>query len=215
MTGLIWKDFLILRKVLRAYALFLLFYLLLSVLGAFDLSFVLSFIQVVILVLPLSTFSYDEYARWDRYATTLPLSRQKLVSARYGFTLLLLLCAAAFGGAACVFSSLLDQTPGDILATTLVCLGTGIFIVDVMLPLCYKLGPERARPFLFAIVLLPLIVLFAADKLDLLSGLDLSWLDHMPTTSLVGMLALVPLAGLAGMAVSYLISCRIVEKKEF
>lgn len=39
MCGLIWKDFLVLRKTLRLYVLFLLGYLGMALLGIFDLTF--------------------------------------------------------------------------------------------------------------------------------------------------------------------------------
>ena len=75
MYGLIWKDFLVLRKTLRLYVLFLLGYLGMALLGIFDLTFVTTFCVVILMILPISAFSYDEFARWDRYARTLPLSR--------------------------------------------------------------------------------------------------------------------------------------------
>ena len=97
MYGLIWKDFLVLRKTLRLYVLFLLGYLGMALLGIFDLTFVTTFCVVILMILPISAFSYDEFARWDRYARTLPLSSRQIVGGRYLFVLLLLLVVAAIG----------------------------------------------------------------------------------------------------------------------
>ena len=94
MYGLIWKDFLVLRKTLRLYVLFLLGYLGMALLGIFDLTFVTTFCVVILMILPISAFSYDEFARWDRYARTLPLSSRQIVGGRYLFVLLLLLVVA-------------------------------------------------------------------------------------------------------------------------
>ena len=80
MYGLIWKDFLVLRKTLRLYVLFLLGYLGMALLGIFDLTFVTTFCVVILMILPISAFSYDEFARWDRYARTLPLSSRQILS---------------------------------------------------------------------------------------------------------------------------------------
>ena len=170
MYGLIWKDFLVLRKTLRLYVLFLLGYLGMALLGIFDLTFVTTFCVVILMILPISAFSYDEFARWDRYARTLPLSSRQIVGGRYLFVLLLLLVVAAIG--ALTGSADLWESLGAQLAS----LGAALFIVDVMLPLNYRLGPEKARPFLFAVTFLPFILLFLLAKADIL---DLSFLDRL------------------------------------
>ena len=95
MTGLILKDFLVMRKTLKTYTLFLAFYAALAALGVFPLSVVTAMVQIILIMLPISAFSYDEFAKWDRYAMTLPLGRRTVVKARYLFTLLMSLGAAA------------------------------------------------------------------------------------------------------------------------
>ena len=93
MTGLMMKDALVMRKTLRLYALFLLFYSGLAVLGVFPMSMALAMVEVIVMVLPISSFSYDEAAKWDRYAAVLPVGRTAVVKARYLFLLLVLLAA--------------------------------------------------------------------------------------------------------------------------
>ena len=46
-------------------------------------------------------------------------------------------------------------------------------------------------------------------------ALDLSFLNRMPETMLVGAFSLTALMPLLGLGLSYLISCRIIEGKEF
>mgnify|MGYP000093628253 CR=1 FL=1 len=204
MYGLIWKDFLVLRKTLRLYVLFLLGYLGMALLGIFDLTFVTTFCVVILMILPISAFSYDEFARWDRYARTLPLSSRQIVGGRYLFVLLLLLVVAAIGAV----SAVLWESLGAQLAS----LGAALFIVDVMLPLNYRLGPEKARPFLFAVTFLPFILLFLLAKANIL---DLSFLDRLRPGQVIAGFILVLLTALAGLAVSFLISCRVTERKEY
>lgn len=205
MRGLIWKDFLVLRKTLRLYVLFLL--------GIFDLTFVTTFCVVILMILPISAFSYDEFARWDRYAHTLPLSPRQIVGGRYLFVLLLLLVVAAIGAVSAVLLSFTGSADlWESLSAQLASLGVALFIVDVMLPLNYRLGPERARPFLFAVTFLPFILLFLLAKVNIL---DLSFLNRLqPSQAAVGFI-LFPLIALAGLALSFLISCRVTERKEY
>lgn len=216
MTGLVLKDILVMRKTLKTYVLFLIFYALLAVMGIFDVSIITSMIQVIIMLLPISAFSYDEQAEWDRYAMALPSGRHCVVSARYLFALLMVLGAAVFGLVVCVFLAILNSgSLAESLATVLVSLGVGLLITDIILPLNYKLGPERARPYLYAVVFLPIIILFGSAKLGLFEGMDLSFLNRMSQASVLAVFALVPLAALLAMGVSFLISCRILDGKEF
>ena len=209
MYGLIWKDFLVLRKTLRLYVLFLLGYLGMALLGIFDLTFVTTFCVVILMILPISAFSYDEFARWDRYARTLPLSSRQIVGGRYLFVLLLLLVVAAIGAVSAVLLSLTGSADlWESLGAQLASLGAALFIVDVMLPL----GPEKARPFRFAVTFLPFILLFLLAKADIL---DLSFLDRLRPGQVIAGFILVLLTALAGLAVSFLISCRVTERKEY
>ena len=68
MTGLVLKDFLMMRKTLKTYVLFFVLYFGMSIAGIFPISVVTSMVTVIIAVLPISTFSFDETAKWDRYA---------------------------------------------------------------------------------------------------------------------------------------------------
>ena len=130
MTGLMMKDALVMRKTLRLYALFLLFYSGLAVLGVFPMSMALAMVEVIVMVLPISSFSYDEAAKWDRYAAVLPVGRTAVVKARYLFLLLVLLAAAAIGLVGSILASLLAREDlGELLATLLVCSVTALVIL--------------------------------------------------------------------------------------
>lgn len=215
MTGLMMKDALVMRKTLRLYALFLLFYSGLAVLGVFPMSMALAMVEVIVMVLPISSFSYDEAAKWDRYAAVLPVGRTAVVKARYLFLLLVLLAAAAIGLVGSILASLLAREDlGELLATLLVSMGLGLMIADIMLPVVYQLGPERARPWMYVIIFAPIVVLLGAPSC-LFDGIDLSWLDQLPELAVLGVFALVPLVPLVGMLLSCWISCRIYARKEF
>lgn len=218
MSGLIWKDILVSRKNLKFYVIFLLAYFALAVLGIFDITFVTSFSTVIIMMLPVSCFSFDETAKWDRFARSFPLPPRTIVGARYLFTLLILLVVAAFSTVCAVLVDLLhigDTPLIENIAAMLGSMGAGLFIVDIMLPLCYKLGAERARPYLFAVIFFPFVAVFLLLRFGSDLGLSLEFLNQIPETSALGVIALIPVAGLLGLGLSSLISCRIVDRKEF
>lgn len=215
MTGLIMKDFLVMRRSIRTYILFLAFYFVMTALGIFPISFVTTLVQLIIMMLPLSAFSYDEMAKWDRYAFSLPLGRRAVAGARYLFALLLALFAALFGLLSCLVLSMFFHDPNLVenCLTVTVSLALGLLYCDILLPLTYKLGPERARPYFYLVIFLPIILLFGAYKLGLLASL--SFLLELPDAVVIPFLLLLPLLPLLGMGMSYLIACRILGGKEF
>lgn len=217
MTGLIMKDLLVSRRSLKAYLGIMLFYAVLTFLGVFNFAFVTAFVSVMLIMLPIGAFTYDEQAKWDRYAMALPLGCKAVVGARYGFTLLVALTSLALTLLSGVAVSVTDQ--GSFLEVMVSGLGTlaaGLLIADILLPLCYRLGAERARPYLYAIIFIPVIVLFLAFRMGV--HIDTSWLDRLALASpgaLLALSALPVLAALALMFVSYLISCRVAANKEY
>lgn len=211
MSGLVLKDMLVLRKSLKTYVLFLAFYVIMAVVGMFSIAFITAFVQIMVIILPMSSFAYDEQAKWDRYAAVLPLSRRAMVRARYLFVILMILVAAAFALLSCVVLSITQAEPvAENLATGLTALSMGLLAVDLTLPLSYKLGPERARPYLYAIIFIPVILLVLAGQMGWLKGLS-----DLPEETALALFSVLPLLPLVGLPVSYLISCRVVEKKEF
>ena len=217
MTGLIWKDFMVSKRTVKAYLGIMIFYAAMTVMGMFSVSFVTAFVSVMLIMLPSSAFAYDEQAKWDRYAMSLPIGRSRGVGARYLFTLLIVLGSLAFAllaGATVAVTGKGDLM--EVLVSALTTLAAGLLIADVLLPLCFKVGPERARPYLYALVFIPALGLFLAYRMGI--HIDTSWLDRLALSSpaaVLGLFSLPLLAALALTFVSYLISCRVAAGKEY
>lgn len=216
MTGLIWKDFLVMRKALKSYLFLMVIYMVLAYLDFFDYSFIITFIQVVLAVLPISAFAYDEQAKWDRYAMSLPLGRRGVVGARYLFVLLLTLFTVAVGLAGTGLLYLVHQAdPLEMFVTLMASTTIGVLIPSILLPLSYKLGAERARPYLYGIIFIPIIAVILLVKAGVLDPSMLKGMDLLAPTALAGGSALLPLAALAVLFASYMTSCRIAAAKEY
>ena len=217
MTRLIWKDFMVSKRTVKAYLGIMIFYAAMTVMGMFSVTFVTAFVSVILIMLPISAFAYDEQAKWDRYAMSLPIGRSRVVGARYLFTLLIVLVSLAFAllsGVAVAVTGKGDLM--EVLVSALTTLAAGLLIADVLLPLCYKVGPERARPYLYALVFIPALGLFLAYRMGI--HIDTSWLDRMAQSSpaaVLGLFSLPLLAALALTFASYLISCRVAAGKEY
>lgn len=216
MTGLMWKDFFVMRKALKTYLLITLVYIGLAFLELFDFSFVVTLVVVILMVVPLSAFAYDEQTKWDRYAVSLPVKRSQVVGARYLCVFILALFSMALGLVGTAVVTLLHKAePMEMLLTLMVSTFIGLMVPSIMLPLCYKLGSERARPYIYAIIFLPTLAILTLVKFDILDLSGLNRLDSLPPALLAVGFILLPLSALAVLAVSWLISCRIMMGKEF
>ena len=216
MTGLIMKDILVMRKALTSYLFIMVLYAVMALLDIFNFGFIITFVQVMLMVLPITAFAYDEQAKWDRYAMSLPLGRSKVVGARYLFVLVLALCTfslALFGIA--IIYLLQQEDLVEMLLTLMVSASIGLLVPAIILPLSYKLGAERARPYLYTVIFIPVIVVVLLSKLDLLDLSALNALEALSPAFIIGGAALLPLVGLAALFISYLISCRVAAGKEY
>ena len=216
MTGLILKDFLILRKTLRTYLLFVVVYLVLAGAGVWKPQFVSGFVAVIISVLPMNVFAYDQQAKWDTYGLALPVGRTKTVAARYLCVLLLCLftvvLTVVFGVVLFAAGKMADF--GEYLLTGAACGLLAVLINAVMLPFLYKFGPERAR-----IVLIGVMGLFGAGMAALFiivpQSDGLVWLDSLNTPARLASIPVIAvLAGLALLAVSFLLSRHFYGRKD-
>lgn len=216
MTGLMTKDFLVMRNGLKSYLLIMVLYAVMAWLDILNFGFIITFIQVMLMVLPITAFSYDELAKWDRYAMSLPLGRGKVVGARYLFVLALTLCTTALGLGGTAMLTLVHKADAvEMLLTLEVSTTIGLLVPAIMLPLCYKLGAERARPYLYAIIFIPTIAFVLLAKAEIIDFSSLSRLEALSPSAILGGGVLLPAAGLAALTVSYLISCRVTAGKEY
>ena len=195
MTGLILKDFLILRKTLRSYLLILIVYAGIAFSGAWSADIVGVLMVVMVMMLPMNVFAYDKQCQWDTYGLALPVGRTKTVAARYLCVLLLCVFSVALTallGAALYAAGRIDE-PAEFMVTCSVMGLMSILVNAIMLPFLYKFGPERARMMFFGIM----------GGIDRLKALEL----EQPT---LAQLTIVPvIAGIAGLvllALSFLLS---------
>ena len=105
MAGLLYKDWLLLRRQLWYYALLLGLYLALTAAGVLDASFLCGLAVLYGTLLPTTCFSYDEAVHWERYAAATPAGRRGTVDGKY---LLALLLAALSGGISLFLTALME-----------------------------------------------------------------------------------------------------------
>lgn len=211
MSGLIYKDLMNLRRYLRQLVVIcILIVAIFFFMTDGGIGFIGSYIVMVSMMVTVNSMSYDNYGHWDPYALTLPLGRRQLVGSKYLLGLLVTGGGALFAAAMVLTYSLLR--PGSLvegMATVAACFLVALLLLALLLPLLYRFGVEKARMIFLIIFMGPLILALALSQL----GVKLP--GDLPDGALVW--AAVAAGGLCLLAypLSYLISLRIFERKEF
>ncbi len=202
MKGLLLKDLLNLKKQGLILLVLLVFYFVLS-LTSDSMAMFGGALSIVSAILPITALSYDERAKWDRYALTMPVSRSQMVVSKY--LLGILLCGTAF-----VFSTvcliLFDQaTVAQSLLESVAFVAIGLFFLAVLLPILFRFGVEKGRLLMLLLIVLPVALVFFLSKLGISLPDDFNWEQLLP---------FLPVALLIVMVLSVLLSIRIYKKKE-
>ena len=211
MSGLVMKDLCVLRRVAKTYLAIIVIYAALSMTGMWSADFFAGIMTVLVAMLPINVFSWDNAARWDGYCMALPVRRSRVVAARYVVALLALAEAAvlslAMGGVLMALGQVADweQYAISVGGTAL----GGCLLNALTMPILYKVGPERGRVAVFAVFGGTAVVVFLAAKAGAFDGLD-----ALPQPSVAAILGVMVLIGAALLTVSYLVSCWIYQRKE-
>lgn len=177
-----------------------------------DTTFIVSFIPMMVLMLSMSSFTYDEYNKWDSYALTMPVNRKMIVASKYLFVLILLgisflICTII----AVIFNAFKGNY--DILDTILAVLLSSMMILiifSLILPFVYKYGAEKGRFAMFGVVFAGMgiaMLLSQFVNVEVLISF-LTSIESLLPWLLIALAAIVFLA-------SYQISYRFYLKKEF
>lgn len=208
MKGLFMKDLLVLRKYARTMAVFILVYIVVfSMLDSVDV--ISGMVTLVLAMMSVATFSYDELAKWDRFGLTMPVSRKQAVASRYLVCLLFTVLGGVITLAFSLVFGYIRKTgdPAQSLLSSYTILSVAVLFLSLILPFLYKFGPERGRLFMILVFLLPsMLLLFFKDSISGFfpseATLEQAFLFSLPVA-------------LAVLLLSFWISCRIYGKKEF
>ena len=207
MKGLFKKDFIMIGKYCRFLVLACLIFAVVSGFAAEDGGnfFFLAYPVLLGGILPITLMSYDERAHWDLCSTTLPLSRAMVVHERY---LLCLLCFLVFFLITMLSQAIALLPKGrsaELKELVGVLFALGLVAPGVMLPICFRWGVEKAR-----IVYYVLIGALVAGGLIFSQELLLRGAVRH-----IGGIWPVPLLVLLVFAVSWFLSVKFYQKREF
>jgi len=216
MRGLLIKDF---KTVTARNKTFLLLAIMIIFIMIFtdNPSFISGYVTVLCTVLVISTISYDEFDNGYAFLFTLPITRRLYVKEKYVFSLVYSSIIFVITTTIILVCAVVRNTEAD--ATTMVTIfAVSVLILCIAIPVQLKYGSEKSRIAMLiimgALVLLFVVPYFVLNELEL--GINTDSLTK--TISLIPKLVfpiLAALVALVAVLISYGLSVRIMEKKEF
>ena len=202
MSGLVRKDFYVVKSMGRSYLFMFGGFAFLSMMRVYDGVSFLSFIN---------TFAYDEQSGWEKLAAATPAGRRGVVGAKYLFTVLLLavglaLCAG-IQASMYAFGIHGDGTLGEGLESAMITVCAGGILNAILLPLIFRFGTQKSR--IFFMIAMGVGTAGVVILMGVISATEtgIAWLTGAAAL-------LMPVAAAAALTVSYAVSLQIYGKKE-
>ena len=206
MKGLILKDLLNLKSTFKMLGAMIVFFAV-AFLREGN-SFVFGIIILMFAMMVVTTISYDDLAKWDAYALTMPVTRKEMVLSKYLVMAILNTLGAVLSLIVGIVGSVIMRQSFDleILAIIGIIYLVAFIFGSVIIPLIYKFGTEKARLMLFLCALIPTALFLLLEQFNV----------PLPTTGNPWIyLFLLIVFAVVGVVLSYLISLKIYTKKEF
>lgn len=207
MKGLILKDLYMAKKYFRSFLLLIVLFLVMALIDQGNLFFVF-YPCLLSGMIPVTLLAYDEQAKWDVYAGTLPVTRAQVVSAKYLIGILaqvavILLVAVSQG----IRNAVTHWMPwGEYLDMIYMLVFISGFASSITLPFMFKLGVEKGRMAYYVMIGV------VAGGSAMLSGIFAERGGAMQLPTLLP--PVMALTGVGILALSWRLSIRFYEKRE-
>lgn len=207
MMGLLLKDLMNLKGQAKVMLLLLGFYMVMAFVSR-EQSYFGGVVTILCALIPVTALSYDERAKWDRIALTMPISRRDMVLSKYILGGIFAVGALVLNISFQLFMHI--QTIADILMTSLLMCGVGVLFLSILLPILFKLGVEKGRIIMMMVLFIPtgLVMLLSQSGLPAPDPEILTIMEKWAPMAMVMGLSVIT-------ALSIGLSLRIYQKKEF
>ncbi|GEM04056.1 membrane protein [Halolactibacillus miurensis] len=145
MKGLLLKDIFTLEKQMRVLLIVIVGFALIPA------SNMISFTMMYALIIPISSFGYDERAKWDRLMRMMPIPEKSIILSKYvlgyGFVgmVSVIMLMAQFGYHVFGYQDLTLASYPAFLVNVIFMVLTALIAYAVLMPFIFKLGMEKGR----------------------------------------------------------------------
>ena len=216
MKGLIIKDLCVIKNQMKSLLLVLALFIFLSIANK-DATFVLFLIPFYMIMILITTFSYDEFNKWECYCNSLPLSRKEIVKAKYllfnasSLVVLVLGVLVSF-----IIPNFIENTTFESIYASIIGVAFGIcLVISLLIPFYYKFGSQKGRIMLFLTVAILALLIGTITSLDVFNNIELMNIINSLNNLSLGMFTLLLIiVTIIIMTISYYISVKIYSNKE-
>lgn len=216
MLGLLEKDFRLLKGQKNFFLIILLITVLLS-LNSED-NFAVTYLTFIAGFLTISSFGYDDNGNCMPFLMTLPVSRTLYVKSKYVLGFLLTFIGWMAGMVISMVTAFLHKAPptAEAVLFQLAWVFLWMIMLSFVLPMLFKFGAEKGRMATLAMMLVFMAIVFVFTKLAEELGMDVdACLDALASQQIVVLVAGMAVVALIMVLISYSISAKIVQKKEY
>ena len=213
MKGLLVKDFCLLRNQKRLLPIFVILTGWFTALHADGFAF--PFLGMMAVVVAMSTVSYDEVDRGMTHLFALPFERRTYVQEKYVLAAILLVCAVALALAGILIRQLVahDVDMDTVRFALFLALALGVVFISIMLPIRIRFGGEKGMIIFY--IVFAVVALLAVGVAKLLPELAGAIADFVLGMSIPKAVIVLTLVAAALLAVSYVLSVKWINQKEF
>ena len=218
MKGLLVKDVMLLKSQKQFFIVVLMFGVMFLFTNAEPFG-AISYVTVLSAMCTVNTMSYDEFENGMGYLFTLPVTRINYVKEKYVFgiltTLFSMIFITVFSIGTCLMREILFSAKefGAVLAVDC---ALAVLIFSLQIPVRLKFRAEKSTMAMMAVFAFAGVMAFAFIKILQKTGINLNEvLNQIEKTPLGNIIIICALLALTLLVVSYIISIRIIKKKEF
>ena len=217
MKGLLYKDLALMGRQAKLMLLYILVFGVVFMGFMGNTSFALSFISLMMFMFSINCFAYDEQASFDKLTAAAPVPKRAVVLARYLSSLIIWIAGTA-GIALVGFVAQVVKAGGALpdwsgeWPTLVASFALVLLFMAVLFPILYRFGSTKSRLVLILVCCVPVFAVGAVigviqDGQTTLPALPPAFLSTLPYFAAAILLL--------GLLLSFSLSVRILERKEY
>lgn len=206
MKGLLIKDLINLKKNFGTIIAMMVLYFLFAYQSG-DPSILVGMIVFLLTMMSITSMSYDDLSKWDKFALSMPIGRKTIVNSKYILAVLLSLIGLVISMGIGYIVILLKGKMGiqEYLVASYAIFVLSMAFICIIFPLIFKFGVEKSRLMMMGAIIIPMIIVYVISNMGI----------SMPSENqLMRILKVSPLLVVLDLYLSSSISYNIYRKKD-
>lgn len=175
MKGLLIKDLINLKKNFGTIIAMMVLYFLFAYQSG-DPSILTGMIVLLLTMNSITSMSYDDLAKWDKFALSMPISRKTIVNSKYILAVLLSFTGLIISVGIGYIVILLKAKMGiqEYLVASYAIFVLSMVFICIIFPLIFKFGVEKSRIMMMGAIIIPMIIVYVISNMGILCQMKIN-----------------------------------------